>query len=187
MNPVHNSICSSLPIHDRRTRLVTRCVKILETERLILRSWDLEDAEDAFSIWGDPDVMQYIGDGSPIQDLEGIRRSIKEAQRVQDKHGHCLWAVIQRQTDALIGACGFHRLDDGLELAFHFAKQHWGQGYATEASQACIDYAFTNLGTNKVFAWYHPQNTRSKRVLQKLNFISLGEDEGEIKNRLTLK
>ena len=154
-------------------------VVILETERLLLRTWTVDDAEAAFAIWGDPDVMRYVDDGKPFTDVDCVRRSLCAAQDVQEEHGHCLWAVVERSSDVLIGACGFHPFDDGLELAFHFARAYWGHGFATEAAMACINYGFRVLDTSRIVAAHHTDNVGSRRVLQKLKMVRIGLDNGE--------
>jgi RimJ/RimL family protein N-acetyltransferase len=143
---------------------------ILETNQLILRTWESDDAEDALAIWGDLEVMRYVG--KPLADLDGARRTLDSAAAAQERHGVSLWAVVEKASGKIVGACGFHYDDDGpvLELAYHFKPEHWGRGFATEASRACVRYAAETLHATKIVAGVKTGNPASLRVLEKLGF-----------------
>lgn len=156
---------------------------ILNTERLVLRVWrPSEDAAAAFAFWGDPEVMRHAGGHHATVDRS--RQSLERALEAQLAHGVCLWAVTVRGgDDVAIGCCGFHVHDSGapgeLELAYHFARAHWGRGYATEAARGCIAHAFDTRSTPRVVAWTTPENIASQRVLDKVGFRFTGMDQGE--------
>jgi ribosomal-protein-alanine N-acetyltransferase len=80
------------------------------------------------------------------------------------------WAVVERGEDAVIGDCGLELLEGGpnVELGFHFARQYWGQGYATEAAGACLEWGFKELDRLRIVAIVDPENAASARVLQKI-------------------
>ena len=143
---------------------------IIESERLILRTWESNDASAAFAIWGDPEVMRYVGD--PFADLKTARRALEGAADAQQRHGVCLWAVIEKATDEVVGACGFHFVAEGpeLELAFHFRRAHWGRNLATEAVRSCLHYATETLGAKRIIAGVEIGNAASRRVLEKTGF-----------------
>jgi ribosomal-protein-alanine N-acetyltransferase len=151
----------------------------METPRLSLRTWSPDDAAEAFRIWGDPEVMRHVDDGTPQASVEATRASLGRAIRAYEQHGVCLWPVIEKHSGALIGACGFHLFEGGpdLELAYHFARQYWGRGYATEAAAACMEFGFRTLGAPRIVAATQPGNEASTRVLEKLGFRRLGLDE----------
>jgi RimJ/RimL family protein N-acetyltransferase len=79
---------------------------------------------------------------------------------------------ILMRRDGLVGACGFHFEAEGpeFELAYHFKPGHWRRGFATEAAQACVLYAFETLGATKIIAGVKTRNAASLRVLEKLGF-----------------
>ncbi len=141
---------------------------ILETNRLILRTWGLEDAEAAFGIWGDAQVMRFIG--KPFESVEVARRALGNAIAAQERYGFCLWAAVEKSGQKVIGCCGFHAYEEGsaLELAYHFIPSSWGGGYATEAAAACVRYGFERLKTPKIVAFTRPGNAASDRVLEKV-------------------
>jgi RimJ/RimL family protein N-acetyltransferase len=148
---------------------------ILETNLLKLRTWSLDDAEMAFQIWGDAQVMQFVG--KPFATTEAARKALENAIAAQNKYGVCLWAVIEKSSKKIVGCCGFHRVESGLELAFHFIPQFWGKGYATEAAKACLEYGFKKLKAEKIIAFVHPENIASNRVLEKIGMKSKGLSE----------
>lgn len=151
---------------------------ILETNRLVLRTWTLEDSEAALQIWGDADVMKFVG--KPFEDIEVARRALKNAVAAQDKHGISLWAAVEKSSGRVVGCCGFHPFENDLEIAYHFVPAVWGRGYATEAAQACLGYAFGKLETAKIIGFTHPENIASSRVLEKIGmkYKGLVEIEG---------
>jgi RimJ/RimL family protein N-acetyltransferase len=151
---------------------------ILETNRLALRTWALEDSEAALQIWGDAEVMKFVGE--PFENIEAARRALANAVAAQDKHGICLWATIEKSSGRVVGCCGFHPFENDLEIAYHFIRAVWGKGYATEAAQACLGYGFGKLKTAIIIGFTHPENIASSRVLEKIGmkYKGLVEIEG---------
>ncbi|MCB9761220.1 MAG: GNAT family N-acetyltransferase [Alphaproteobacteria bacterium] len=145
---------------------------LLLTPRLSLHPWRVDDAEEAWRIWGDPEVMRFVG--PPHPDPARTRRALRAAIEAELTHGVCLWRVEERHTGRTVGACGFHAIappqGPALELAYHFRRSAWGQGYATEAARACVQLAFERLDAPRILAWTHPDNQASQRVLLKLGF-----------------
>jgi RimJ/RimL family protein N-acetyltransferase len=158
-------------------------VLILETQRLELRIWSEHDLESGVAIWGDPEVMKLIGSGKAMSRAD-VRRSIEAGTAHQRKYGVQHWAVKERASGEIIGCCGFNKLEDSdaLELVFHFAKAHWGHGYATEAAEACVSYARRVLRPQTIVAWTHPLNGASRRILEKLGFEQRGHTYFEDSN-----
>ncbi len=142
----------------------------METERLILRTWESDDAADALAIWGDVEVMRYVG--QPLGHLDAARRTLERAAAAQELHGVSLWAVLEKVSGEIVGACGFHFEAEGpeFELAYHFKPGHWGRGFATEAAGACVLYASETLRATKIIASVKTGNAASLRVLEKLGF-----------------
>ena len=141
---------------------------ILETDRLILRTWAYQDVDAAFRIWGDAEVMRFVG--KPFESLEVAHTALGNAIAAQERYGFCLWAAVEKSSEKVIGCCGFHPYENGtaLELAYHFIPSSWGRGYATESAAACVKYGFEGLNKPKIVAFAHPDNAASDRVLEKV-------------------
>jgi ribosomal-protein-alanine N-acetyltransferase len=117
---------------------------ICETSRLILREFRETDLDDLMEIFGNPEVMRFSITG--VKSKDDVRKLIDSAARSSARDGLAQWAVILKETGALIGECGIlSQIMAGkreYEIAYRFAKRHWGQGYATEAAIACCEYGF---------------------------------------------
>lgn len=147
---------------------------ILETNRLALRTWSLDDATAGFRIWSDPEVMRYVGTGAAHNSIE--RTSIWLGRMIahQEQHGFCYWAVTEKESRELIGSCGMaYGLDGGppVDFGYTLAQSRWGRGLATEAASACLRYAFERLDLPELVASVDSRNTASRRVLEKLGFV----------------
>ncbi len=148
----------------------------LETTRLILRPFVQGDLDALAEMFADPEVMRYLPAG------QGISRQRTQAalSRYIDSwktRGYGLRAVLDKDSHQLIGHCGLDQLEhtEEIELAYGFARDFWGQGYATEAANACLAEAFNELELERVVAIVVPENTRSCRVLEKLGMQYLGD------------
>lgn len=157
--------------------------KILETERLILRTWTYSDADALFEICRDAEVMLHIGDRKPYASVEKAKEFLNWAVLYQKKNGFCRWAVIEKSSGKIIGSCGFARRDsEEVELGYLFAREVWGNGYATEAARACLSYGFKTIGFTKIIALTDFDHVKSQKVLQKIGFAPRGvekTDDGE--------
>ncbi|WP_278245234.1 GNAT family N-acetyltransferase [Clostridium sulfidigenes] len=82
-------------------------------------------------------------------------------------------------TGEFIGCCGvrpFKSKQHSYEIGFHLRKRYWGQGYAHEAAKTVINYCFSKLNADKLFAGHHPQNVGSKKLLVRLGFEYIGDN-----------
>lgn len=157
---------------------------ILQTARLSLEGWSLDDVDDAFSIWGDSEVMRFIG--PPHESRARTRDALGAAIDSHARLGMCLWKL-RLAAGATIGACGLQPHEGPgamapearwLELAYHLRPDAWGHGYATEAAAACLQHAFDALGATRVVALIDPHHMASRRVIDKLGF-RLFDREGD--------
>lgn len=146
---------------------------ILETARLTLRTWTLADADDGFKIWSDPEVMRYVGTGQPNESVEQTRGWLGRMIAHQEQHGFCFWAVMEKESNSLIGSCGMaHDRDGGplVHFGYTLARSHWGRGLATEAAAAASRHAFEQLRLPELAASVDSRNIASRRVLEKIGF-----------------
>jgi RimJ/RimL family protein N-acetyltransferase len=142
---------------------------ILETDRLLLRTWSLEDVEPAFPIYAHPEVVRFIGnkiDRTPDDTRQRVLRRLND----QERFGLSLWAVIEKATGQLIGACGLKHLEGGpqIEVGYHLARHTWGKGYATEGARACLRHGFNRLRLERIVGIVDPDNLASRHVLEKI-------------------
>lgn len=144
---------------------------IIETERLVLRKMEEEDAPDFFLLNSDPDVMRYTGD-KPFANVEEARQLVINYQPYK-KHGYGRWTMLHRHTGEFIGWCGLKYNEDiqEVDLGYRLLKKFWNMGYATEAAAACIQYGFEHLQLNRIIGRAEKENTASVRVLQKLGLL----------------
>lgn len=140
----------------------------ITTARLCLSQFSLDDLDELAAIWADPEVMQYVT-GQP----RSRQVSHDRLQRLidhQNQHGFSIWAVRDKVDHTLIGYCGLQYLDNTpeVEVGYGFAKQHWGQGLATESAIASVKYGFETLKMARIVAIARPDNAGSRRVIEKI-------------------
>lgn len=150
---------------------------ILETERLLLRTFTTEDARLIYELNKDPDVTRFTGD--PITDIAHARQVLEQVilpQYVLYNHGR--WAVHAKPSLEFIGWCGLKKRPERneIDLGYRFLKSTWGKGYATEAAFACIKYGFEKLGLKRIVGRAMPGNIASLKVLEKCGMTYVGED-----------
>jgi RimJ/RimL family protein N-acetyltransferase len=159
---------------------MARAMQPLTTERLRLRPFADGDLEDAFAFFSDPEVMRFSLNG-PHASRKTTEDFITASINRQARLGYSIWAVEESETGALIGMCGLaafaHPGLDGVELAYRLRLDRWGQGYATEAGRAALDYGFGTCGLDRIIAAVEPANTASVHVLEKLGFGLVGTRE----------
>jgi [ribosomal protein S5]-alanine N-acetyltransferase len=145
---------------------------ILETVRLRLREFTHADADALAAVLGDPVAMQFYP--SPF-DRQGVETWIARNQERYRLEGHGLWAMLLRDTGELIGDCGCTVQEvegkNEVEVGYHVRRDLWGNGYATEAAQACMEYAFARLGAKRVISIIRPENAPSRRVAEKNGLV----------------
>jgi RimJ/RimL family protein N-acetyltransferase len=140
----------------------------LETPRLVLREMRPDDVESLHQLFSDPLLMRFW----PVFTRAETEEWVESSRRNYAQHGFGLWAVTLKGSDEAIGDCGVvrHEADGAMEIGigWHLLRKHWGQGFATEAALACRDYAFTQLGIERLVASIHPDNYASRRVAEKI-------------------
>ncbi|MBT8230465.1 MAG: GNAT family N-acetyltransferase [Bacteroidia bacterium] len=152
---------------------------MLETKRLIMRPFQIEDAPSLFKLNSDPDVMKYTGD-IYFKSIEETREKISEYDQYK-KYKMGRFSTIRKKDGAYLGWCGLKLGEDNLvDLGYRFMKEYWGLGYATESSQASLKYGFMDLQIDEIVARAMPENTASIKVMEKLGMHHRGQyyDEG---------
>ncbi len=140
----------------------------IETARLRLRPFTLDDVDDLHSLLTEPGVRQYLWDDEVIP-RERAESIIETSLASFDAHGFGLWAVLPEAEEVLIGFCGFWFFHDPprLELLYGLAPAYWNRGLATEAAIAMMRYGFEELAFKDVEASTDAANLASSRVMEK--------------------
>src|SRR5262245_54805227 len=147
---------------------------ILYTPRLQLREWRVEDADAAHQMYGDPEVMRFLGNGQVVPDLNAQRAWLAEMierYRVAELGGLGVWAVVERDTEQVVGTTLLKPLPPEnlqIEIGWHLARQVWGKGYATEAAKAVMHYGLVDQRLDRILAVVRPENVRSAAVARRI-------------------
>ncbi|MCE5342387.1 MAG: GNAT family N-acetyltransferase [Eubacteriales bacterium] len=145
----------------------------LLSQRLVLRMFELGDTADLYEYARSPIVGPMAG-WTPHRSMEESRQVVHQFIN----HGD-VWAIVEKRSGRVIGSIGLHAdskrdVPNTRMLGYALGEPYWGQGYATEAAEAVLKFAFEDLGCPLVSAFHNPQNDRSKRVIQKLGFLLEG-------------
>jgi ribosomal-protein-alanine N-acetyltransferase len=141
---------------------------ILETNRLFLREITERDAEVAYLLNLDPDVLKYTGD-KPFESIDQARYFLKNYDHYK-KYGFGRWGMISKSDGGFLGWCGLKYTQelDEHDVGFRLFKKHWNQGYATEAAKACVDLGFQQFKLKTIVGRAMKNNSGSIRVLEKI-------------------
>lgn len=150
---------------------------ILKTDRLILRPWCEDDAEELYKYAKDPDVGPPAG-WPPHTSVENSRDIIRNVLSDKETYAVCL-----KESGKPIGSIGLHHndlaeKDDEYELGYWIGKPFWGQGLIPEASREILRHAFEDLGMNRIWCGHYDGNFKSRRVQEKLGFAYHHTTEG---------
>jgi ribosomal-protein-alanine N-acetyltransferase len=142
---------------------------ILETERLILDTWQSSDWTAFRPIATDPEVMRYITGGAPWTD-DQIWVFVERQVKLYTERGFCRWKLLPKATGELIGFCGvgFWRDAPDPEIGWWLARRYWGLGLATEAAVAALRDAFERVRLERIISVAMPDNAASIRIMEKL-------------------
>ncbi|MEA5564086.1 GNAT family N-acetyltransferase [Anabaena sp. UHCC 0399] len=138
----------------------------IETTRLILRHFSLDDFDSLFRLYSDAEVMRYLSPRTKAQTQASL---IKHIQHWQE-HNLGMWAVVYKDSGKMIGRCGLGFLDTTpeVELGYVLDKSYWNMGLGTEASQATLKYGFLKVKLDRIVAIARPENIASRRVIEKV-------------------
>lgn len=148
----------------------------IETERLLLRGFEPNDAPFVLKHFSDPDVCRYLYDCEPFASLEEAEGLIRGYNN-PDQKSRCRWVIVWKETGEIAGTCGFHLWDHdnkSVELGYDLCKEFWGKGIVVEAVSAAIGYAFKNWDVNRIQAFIALDNAQSVRAAEKLGFTLEG-------------
>jgi [ribosomal protein S5]-alanine N-acetyltransferase len=159
---------------------------VFETERLYSRPWRPDhDAEAAFEMYGDPEVVRYIG-GELLADIAMQRQRLAA---ILERHAlwagrYGSWPLLDKQSGELVGtsllkplpASGTGRQpSEDIEIGWHLVRRHWGRGFASEAGRGLLRYGFDVLGLDRLHAVVDPPNARSLAVARRIGMRHTGK------------
>jgi ribosomal-protein-alanine N-acetyltransferase len=156
---------------------------LLESKRLLFRSHEAADLDAFCAMEGDAEVRRYVG-GAPR-----TREAAEERFWGRAMHPHdgrlAMWATVLKEDGCYVGRCGLYphilsgaKVADEAVLAFYLAREFWGQGLASEAGRAFVDFGFDELKLARIVAAVEVGNAASVRVLEKLGFVLARHEEG---------
>ena len=144
---------------------------IIETDRLLLREFILDDAEKFYQLNLNPNVIKYTGNAA-FKSIEEAK-SFLENYNDYKTNGYGRWAVINKESNEFIGWCGlkYGELENQTDIGFRFFEEEWNKGYATESAVACLKYGFEVLKLNRIIGRAMKENTASIKVLEKIGLV----------------
>ncbi|GGA60072.1 GNAT family N-acetyltransferase [Ornithinibacillus halotolerans] len=145
---------------------------VLETNRLILRKIEQDDAHDIFEYLSDKEVMKHYGT-EPFQTVDEAYKTISKYEAVFAEKRGIRWGITLKEEDKVIGSCFFYDMNWDhyrTDLGYILNKDYWKRGIAQEAVKAIIQYGIENLNINRFQSVIDPPNVPSQKVVERLGF-----------------
>lgn len=159
----------------------------IETERLILRPYIIEDATSMYNNWiGDSEVCKYMA-WPCRENIDEVELIIEKIIKAYSKPSFYQWNVVFKETNESIGISGLSIVDEGYlcgGVSYCIGKKYWGKGIATEVLRAVLGFAFNEVGFNRIEAYHSINNPSSGRVMEKAGMIFEGMARQKYKSNL---
>ncbi len=141
---------------------------VFETARLQARRLELTDVDSLLCVYGDQEVVRWVGDGEPLNRAL-CEKWVEVTLNNYATRGYGMFVLFDRESGAVVGFAGLVHPDGQpeVEIKYAFHRSHWGQGFATEAASALLAYGASHFGQAEVIATTAPENEASHRVLLK--------------------
>ncbi len=146
-------------------------VIVLETKRLIIRTWSLKDIEAYYNINQEKEVLKFLPSSLSIEEVSNF---IKQSNISHNRYGYSLWALELKSNNELIGFTGLNYTDwkanftPAVEIGWRLGFKHWGKGYAFEAAISSLKYGFEKCDLDEIVSFTVPRNVRSIKLMEKL-------------------
>lgn len=147
----------------------------IRTRRLMIRLFEIDDWRAVHEYRSDPSVLTFLDRVTPYSEGEvyDIVTQFRQTTRASPRVSSTL-AIVRLSDGKLLGECGVNQFHlDRHYLGFLLRRDAWGQGYGTEAAAATMRYAFTHLRARRILAGCHPDNSGSRRVLEKVGMTRM--------------
>jgi RimJ/RimL family protein N-acetyltransferase len=184
--------------HERITHMISQgqenadnqrsILKVVETNRLILRKLSTEDADFILELVNEPSWLRFIGDKGVRSIADARDYILKGPVESYERFGFGLYLAELKENGIPIGLCGLIKRESlkDVDIGFAFLPKFWGKGYAYESASAVMAYGKSALGVNRIVAVTTPDNHNSIKVLEKLGFkfeqmVMLSVEAPEIK------
>jgi ribosomal-protein-alanine N-acetyltransferase len=151
---------------------------MIETERLLLRAWQPSDEAPFAALNADPEVTRYLRGPMRRDESDELLARIRGHWQ---EHGFGLYAVEVKDGGAFVGFVGLAvpsflpEVLPAVEVGWRLAREHWGNGYATEGARASLGHGFGELGLRQIISIIDPRNAASVRVAERLD-MTRGRD-----------
>ena len=163
-------------------------MKILETDRLVIRHLTTDDTAFILELLNEPSFIQNIGDRNVRTEDDAKKYLLNGPIESYDKHGFGLFMVELKDMSEPIGMCGLLKRDNlpDVDVGFAFLPKYWMKGYAFESASAILKYAKGTCGLKRILGIVNPDNAASIHVLEKLglkyeSMVKMPHDNFEIK------
>ncbi len=155
----------------RLRHTVDAMATILETSRLVLRHFAIDDLEELYLLYKNPEIRRYFPEG--VLSYEDTRDELEWYLNGHPQYPELgLWATVYKDSGRFIGRCGLLPWEiDGrleIEIAYLLDKKFWHQGLATEAANGILNYAFEKLNLTRLICLMDPENIASQKVAQRI-------------------
>ena len=143
---------------------------VIETERVILRKFTIDDAAFMLEMLNTPTWLRFIGDRN-VKTLEEAENYLLNGNiRSYQEYGFGFYVVVIKETQESIGICGIVKREglEDVDIGFAFFQQFMGKGYGYEAGSATLNYALNDLKIKKIVAIVDPENVVSIALLKKI-------------------
>lgn len=154
---------------------MTKVVEI-KTKRLLLRQWRNDDLSAFALLNSDPEVMEFL---PKILSEEESNSLAEKIINLISENGWGFWAVERISDHSFIGFVGLHEpkyelpVKPCVEIGWRLARKYWGNGYATEAGNASLEFAFNILNLNEVYSFTSVANKKSQAVMERLHLVNI--------------
>lgn len=149
---------------------------IIETERLLLREYTMDDLDNIYKILSCPITMSHY---IKPYDYEGAKRWINWCINSYKENGFGLWAMILKETNTFIGDCGLslQNIDGDIcpEIGYHIYKDYWRNGYGKEAANAVKEWALKNTNYNTLYSYMTTDNIASYKTAESIGMKRIKE------------
>jgi RimJ/RimL family protein N-acetyltransferase len=163
-------------------------MNVIETERLRLRQFTVDDAEFILALVNEPSFIQNIGDRGVRTVLDAVKYLETGSISSYARNGFGLWCVMLKKSGESIGMCGLIKRDalDDVDIGYAYLPKYWAKGYAVEAALEVKEFARAVVKRNRIVAIVDPANAGSIRLLEKIGMkfermVNLSADGIELK------